>query len=662
MHPPFMIQRFRATQNYSGDVWPQTFKALAENRAAADEVWFSTGIGFPKMEWHRAHSARLASAAEDLRRVGILPSLEIQAILGHGDAITRYRDDMSGKTWRGWTGYDGSEAEECSCPRDPALFDYFREVGRIYAAWHPASLWFDDDVAIRTRAPCDYILAGSRYRPGCWCDRCLADFSARDGRAWTREALAAALLDNRAVFDRWVAFWFDSLADLVGAIATEVHAVSPETVFGYQHGAVFRGKGGQQKIFRRLADISGRKVRSRPGGGAYLDHEPWGVIDKAYWEALQMRDIAPAGCIETFCPEIESCPRDFACKTTTGLLVESFAALAQGMDTLSYFIADGELEPPAWYGEALFAPLAAARGFFETYVVDNAETLPVGLDLPGSTPPTLHLPMTALPLCPGPAHTAGALLTERAAQDMEDDDIRRVLAGGAVLDGKTAQALCDRGFAAELGGLAAEPFDGTVREYFTDDPLNRGLEGGCNVGGRDVSFRLAFSDPSAKVRVLAEVRDWEGRPLGHGTCLVERADGARLAILGLDGYEVSAISARRLLQLGRIADFVSGGRLPCVLETPALLVVFPRGGADGSLRSVAVVNPRIQPLAAGTRLRLRGVGPQTTFVAWRTMGDPCQNIPDMRVDSLLPLERDGDDALVELPEIAAWGAGYFIVE
>ncbi len=661
MNAPFMIQRFRATQNTRPEVWAETFKALADNRGAADEVWFSTGIGFPKMDWHRAHSARLAAAAEDLRSVGILPSLEIQAIIGHGDAITRYRDDMSGKTWRGWTGHNGIEAEQCSCPRDPALVEYFKEVGRIYAAWHPASLWFDDDVAIRSRAPGLVWPQASRF-PGCWCDRCLADFSARDGRVWSREALAAALSEDRALFDRWIDFCFDSLVELVGAVAGEVHAVSPETVFGYQHGGVYRGRGRQQRFFRRLADVSGRKVRSRPGGGAYFDHDPWTVIEKAYVEAQQMRAIAPAGCIETFCPEIESCPRDFGCKTATGLLVESFAALAQGMDTLSYFIADGELEPPSWYGEALFAPLAHARNFLQTYVADNEGTLPVGLDMPFSSPPTRYFPKTALPLCAGLVHATGAILTESALDELADNEIADYLRGGVLLDGRTAKALCDRGFSASLAGLTAEPFDGTVREYFTDDPLNKGLEGGCHVGGRNGSFRLAFSDSTAKVRVLARILDWEGRSLGDGTCLVERADGSRFAILDLDGYEASALSARRLLQIGRVADSVSGGRLPCMLETPALLIVFPRGKADGSLRSVAVINPGIHPLAAGVTLRLRGVPRDANCVAWRAMTEEYMTFADARVDSLLQLEHDGADGIVQLSELAPWGCGYLLVE
>ena len=164
------------------------------------------------------------------------------------------------------------------------------------------------------------------------------------------------------------------------------------------------------------------------------------------------------------------------------------------------------------------------------------------------------------------------------------------------------------------------------------------------------------------MRVLTRIRDWEGRSLGDGTCLVERADGSRFAILDLDGYEASALSARRLLQIGRVADFITGGRLPCMLETPALLVAFPRGMADGSLRSVAVINPSIHPLADGVTLRLRGVPRDANCVAWRAMTEEYMTFADARVDSLLQLEHDGADGIVQLPELAPWGCGYLLVE
>ena len=80
--------RLRGPHTADDAQWAKTFKALSENRAACDEVWFSTGIGFPKMAWHEEHVKRLARYAEQLRHAGIVPSLQFQATLGHSDSTT----------------------------------------------------------------------------------------------------------------------------------------------------------------------------------------------------------------------------------------------------------------------------------------------------------------------------------------------------------------------------------------------------------------------------------------------------------------------------------------------------------------------------------------------------------------------------------------------
>lgn len=74
------------------------------------------------MDWHEAHAARLARYAEQLRGAGIVPSLQIQATLGHSDEMTLTRDarygiGAEGKTWSGFTGPGGVECKACSCPR-----------------------------------------------------------------------------------------------------------------------------------------------------------------------------------------------------------------------------------------------------------------------------------------------------------------------------------------------------------------------------------------------------------------------------------------------------------------------------------------------------------------------------------------------------------------
>ena len=109
---PFCAIRLRKPQTDSAEVWKRTLAQFAKHRGAVDDVWFSTGICFPKMDEHRANAMRLSAAAEDLRKLGILPSLQVQSTIGHGDAFTRYADN-SGIAWQTYTAADGAVAGVC---------------------------------------------------------------------------------------------------------------------------------------------------------------------------------------------------------------------------------------------------------------------------------------------------------------------------------------------------------------------------------------------------------------------------------------------------------------------------------------------------------------------------------------------------------------------
>ena len=149
---PLMMIRLRGPHTADDAQWAKTFRALSENRAACDEVWFSTGIGFPKIGWHEAHVKRLVRYAEQLRGVGIMPSLQFQATLGHSDSLTAI-EGFEGKTWGGFTGRGGTECVGCNCPRQPEFLAYIREMARLYAALRPGSVWIDDDLRIAGHAP-----------------------------------------------------------------------------------------------------------------------------------------------------------------------------------------------------------------------------------------------------------------------------------------------------------------------------------------------------------------------------------------------------------------------------------------------------------------------------------------------------------------------------
>lgn len=549
-HLPSLFQiRLRAPHTADAAQWGATFRAISENRGACDEVWFSTGVFFPPMAWHREHAARLARCADDLRRAGIVPSLQFQATLGHGDAFAGTPEEMAGRAgWRGFTGPSGIECAACNCPRDPAFLAYVREVARLYAAAvRPVWLWIDDDLRVSNHRP-----AAGWAEIGCWCDRCRAAFgehltaehadhaeTAASKPQRSAGSLAEEISSSTALRAAWERFSFASIAAVAAAIAEETHTVSPETRFGYQHGPWPNDL--QLVVFAALREAGGgRPVGSRPGGGAYYDLDPNGPVKKAFAAARQRRVLGDPPWIDAWLPEIETYPRAFASRTARGILLEAIASLAYGMNGLSALVMDTRAETDEWYSGNILSPLAAERAFLERYRDANEGTVPAGLGVPSEL----------------------------------------------ALDGVYAYA---------LAGIPIVP--GPGREF------------GAMVPG----------------------------------------DAA---------LKITSCSSRDILRLRAEADQRAGGRLPVFAETPGVGLVVPRVAPDGALRTVMLLNARIdaqRPIA----LRLRNLAvsgeahrnaqtPPRTAV-WRAIGEP---------PATLALRRDGTDLVATIPSIGAWSAGW----
>ncbi len=517
-----MLIRLRGPHTADDAQWSKTFKALVANRAACDEVWFSTGIGFPKMDWHRAHAIRLARYAEQLRGAGIVASLQFQATLGHSDDITM-QEGIDGKTWGGFTGSGGVECKACNCPRQPAFLAYVREMAQLYAAFKPAWVWIDDDLRINNHRP------GSAGKDiGCWCSVCLAAFNAETGGSWTRTALAQAVAKDAALYDAWERFSFAGIAGLARVIAAATHEISPETRLAYQHGA-WRNKS-QLAIFKALHEATGLPVGSRPGGGAYFDQNPNMQPMKAMGAARQMSNLGMPDWFAVWCPEVETCPRAFASRTAQGLLVESLVSLAYGMNAVSLLIMDTRSETDEWYSENLLAPLAAERAVLRGYRDWNRGTVPAGLAAPEGVPvATLYnYALAGVPVVPGVGKTFG----EATVEDLK--------------------------------------------------------------------------------------------------------------------INLSALTSKGLRDLRRRAAERTGWNLPVHVRDPSIALVVPRVTKDGRLKSVMMLNARIDVQKPVT-LALRGVPPDATRATWRAFRQPAVE---------LPLWREGAETCVTLPEISAWNAGW----
>ncbi len=529
--PPLFSQRLRRPHTESDTQWSKTFKILRENRGACDEVWFSTGIGFPKIGWHEEHAARLVKYAEELRAIGVIPSLQFQATLGHSDDVTVV-EGAAAKTWGGYVGRKGDECQLVNCPRQPAFLDYMRRVAKLYAVFRPGSVWLDGDLRIAGHRPVSPWDKEKDGWVGCWCDLCVDAFNRSTGGTWTRETLDAAMKVETPLYDSWEWFSFESIAQVARTIAEEMHTVSPETRFGYQH-APHRNDA-QLTVFRAMYDASGHAVGSRPGGGAYFDYDPHSQNVKAVLLARQRRCLGERDMIGVWCPEIDTYPRAFSSRTAQGILNECFVNLAMGMNSLSLLIMDTRYETDEWYGENLLKPLAEERGLLETYREFNKYSVPAGI--------------------------------------------------------------------ADETGLA-----------------------------HDVVYRYAL----AGIPVL----------FGPGKVV------GTLRASDLDGYDVNKLSSSDIHNLRRRIDCQCDGRLPVLLESPAVCLVLPRVTPGGELRSVAFINARIDTQKP-VRVRLRGVPSGTKSATWRAFhGKPVT----------VPVEREGADAIAVIPSLAAWNCGWLCI-
>ena len=419
---PLLSMRLRSNDTDSIAIWRSNFKVIAEHPGCCDEIWFSTGCGAPSLDWHRARAAVVAVAIRDARAAGIVPSLQFQATLGHGDEFGT--DEMFAmKTWTGWTDWKGVETRFCNCPRQPAFHGYLKDVARIYASLGFAALWIDDDLRIVHHRPADSY----GVHVGCWCETCLAAFNAETGAQWSRTELARAVETDAALAARWRGFSVDSLCGVARALAEVFAKESPSTMLGLQHLAAEGSVDQVSSVLSVLHEVTGRSVGFRPGGGAYYDDDPNGVIEKSLRAGWFRGRIGDPPWVTTWTPEIESWPRTYYSRSPQGVLVEGFTALMYGMNAVSFFVSNGAMEAPALYGRTFWKALAEAAPALHGYARAIEGARPVGFKMSGE--PVIGICRAAIPVLTGFGKCCGELTAEEGARNvnrMTSADVQRL--------------------------------------------------------------------------------------------------------------------------------------------------------------------------------------------------------------------------------------------
>ena len=670
MNFPFIMVRLWPAYHREKTLLNELLDLLRRYPGACDEVWLCSDLGFPDLSVHAESATLMAEAAQELRQIGVLPGMQIANTIGHGDGLSFAKGPVHA-TWQRLVGHDGLVSTECNCPRDEKFLVYQRDMAALYAAAvNPSSIWIDDDLRMYMHSP---------VSNGCFCEKCLADFSREQGRSWTRPELVAQLSlrnQHNPLRLAWIKFGMSSLADVAAAITAGVTAHAPNCRMGMQHGALdWSTHFGPDltAIFAAMTTAGASKLGSRPGHGYYTDHAPREMLTKCFSIARQVERIGRD--VEQLCPEVENFVHTSGGKSVYGTALESTMHLAMGCNSLSYALLTDFHHEPAAYLERYLQTFAAWRPHWERMVeFDHASCLG-GLNIVfGRQHAAMavsdqqdawsqwgpvdfigqagQLATLGLPLCADSPQACATLLTKEAAEGLTTEELRELFSHGVLLDGETLGLLQRRNLGFDLGAKAEKV---TVEGYelFTPDPLNgmNAQQRWWNPIAAKFCHRLTFSQAD-QARVLGEfITVSDQRNLGPTTAVIENELGGRMGILGHSGLHNVLSSAKRS-QLLSISNWISGGRLPALIETASQVVLCPKlDRATGRLRSVTLLNASIGK-SPDLVLRLN-----TTNVRHVVLRHP------ERAAQALSFQEDGaSHTVVQVPSLAPWSAVFLEIE
>lgn len=403
---PVLQFRLESDHTSSDEAWARTYAMLRKVPELCDEIWFGTGFGMPRLDTHRANAARIRRAMEDVRRLGWSPALQIQATIGHGGPFTEGKD-YSGRDWTGWTGSTGREDKFCNCPRDPRFLRHMREMSRIYAELHPASVWIDDDLRIDNHYP-----ASRGSLDGCWCDGCIAAFNGETGGKWTRQTLEKAARKDAKLRVAYEEFAIRSVSAVARAIGEEFHAVSPETTLSLQH--CIEATRTVTAIIHTLNEASGKGAGYRGGGGrighgAYYDTNPNDQLLKAIYSAWSRKNNPGFGDVALWTTEIACFPRTYGTRSTQATIMEAFTGLVYGMDAVSALVLNYGMEDEDLYFRFRVKPMADAAKTLRAYAKSCEGTVPVGFAGDFDCERLYRFAQTGVPVLFGPGKPCGKI-------------------------------------------------------------------------------------------------------------------------------------------------------------------------------------------------------------------------------------------------------------
>jgi hypothetical protein len=565
---------------------------LQEHRALCDEICFFTeGDG---MDWRYLPRDEIERRAEFLTRAvgvargaGFATAINVLNTMGHSDEGGESAPDVP---WQGIVGHDGTISRKCSCPFDADFLEYIAFKYQSFARCAAGKYWIDDDVRLNNHAPVGW---------GCFCEKCVADFSARTQHEYSRAGLVEALHCKTEVRAQWIARNNAVMTRVLAACADGVQRAEPNAEIGFMCCDVTDLHDCGADFSQWFGELSSRvKGRAwlRPGGGFWNDANPRAVLSKIHAVGNSI-DALPRGVLSTY--EVENYPFVQGEKSAaqTGLEV-LLVTLATKLDGIMFDVLDAagnDLAPfsrwttdlsvwrPLWDRAAELVQNTTPLGWKPAYSPRHFEQHR-GDDWNAmrhiSYQEPLALQTAGLPLTAFKESARGHLLCGAAARGLSTRELKALLQKPLLLDGEAAQVFLDTGLGEEIGVAKIAEYSEGVYEEFSDHELNgkfAGYKRSATLRYFGARSHALSTLPGAQS--LSTLRETGGRELGAALSLYENFDAAPVAVIGHLPWSF-ATSPQRMEQLQNLSQRMIGLR---PLKSNRPVVAWWRAGDDKTL-------------------------------------------------------------------------------
>lgn len=633
--------------------------ALRAYRETIEEVALFTSATHPPLPLAtvRELAAEAAEILPEFRAAGLSAGINHLATIGH---LNENLAHSLNEPWTRLTDIDGAVEEGNYCPNDPEFRQYVHDSYVALARAQPDFIWVDDDVRLQGHG---------KVIHACFCDRCLALFSAESGHSWTREELREVFgsgtpAERLAMRKLWLAHNRRTMRELLAHIRAAVDAVDPTLPVGLMTGENFYSGCAYDEWARTLAGAQGTSVMWRPGGGFYTDDWTAGLLCKAHSIGRQVATL-PAVVVDIQ-SEIENFPYQRLKKAASTLALEVAAYIGAGctgaaLNCIGFVDADPEREYLPYFDAvrdcrafldravAAFGRSPAAgvwqaldRDEYATVHADGDWTAAYGWHSPTALVEWAEI---GLPPAYGREGAAMTVLSGDSCLAFSREELGDLLAGGVLLDGPALRRLAALGFAEDIGFEVVGVREDDTIEQFTADPLNGPLAGAqrdCRQsfkGWSQPAYLLRPLSPTA--RVLAEGVDYGGASHGAVLGIFENARGGRVAVCGYFPWSYLQTYAKTL-QMKTLCRWLSRESLSALVGSYHKIAVWSHRDTAGR-PALLLANVSLDP-ADQVRLLVRGAGP---LILTRMDG---------REEPLPPRGTDGPYTVFDIPHIAAWQA------